>query len=65
MSSLKSFKSGKANDPNTQMTGPEDKHDCGHNGTARPGVGENRKLKKTRPVLLTECDQTASLVKRK
>jgi hypothetical protein len=31
----------KANDPNTQMTGPEDKHDRGHDGTGRPGVDEN------------------------
>jgi hypothetical protein len=47
------------------MTGPEDKHDRSHNGTGRPGVGENWKLKKTGPAPLTECDQTASLAKRK
>jgi hypothetical protein len=41
MFSLKSLNQEKANDPNTQMTGPEDKHDCGHNGTRRRGVGEN------------------------
>jgi hypothetical protein len=41
MSSLKSLISGKGNDPNTQMTGPGDKHDRGHNGMGRPGAGEN------------------------
>jgi hypothetical protein len=40
MSSLKSLISGKTNDPNTQMTGPEGKHDRGHNETGRPDVGE-------------------------
>jgi hypothetical protein len=39
------------------MTGPEDKHDRSHNGTGRPGVGENEKLKKTGPAPLTERDQ--------
>jgi hypothetical protein len=47
------------------MTGPEDKHDRGRNGTGRPGAGENWKLKKTEPAPLTECEQTAFLVKRK
>jgi hypothetical protein len=47
------------------MTRPEDKHDRGHNGTGRPGVGENSKPKKTGPSPLTECDQTASLEKTK
>jgi hypothetical protein len=47
------------------MTGPDNKHDRDHNGTGRPGVGEKRKLKKTGPARLTECDQTTSLVKRK
>jgi hypothetical protein len=45
------------------MTGPEDRHGRSHNGTGRPGVGENSKLKKTGPAPLTDCDQTASLVK--
>jgi hypothetical protein len=30
----------RANDPNPQMTGPEDEHDRGHNVTGMPGVGE-------------------------
>jgi hypothetical protein len=63
MSSLKSSYREKANDPNTQMTGPENKHDRGHNAMGRAGVGENWKLKKTGPAPLTECDQTASLGK--
>jgi hypothetical protein len=48
MSSLNPSYRKKANVPNTQMTGPEDKHDRDHNGTGRPGVGEKRKLKKTK-----------------
>jgi hypothetical protein len=47
------------------MTGPEGKHDRGHNGMGRPGFGENRKLKQTGPAPLTEWDQTSSLVQRK
>jgi hypothetical protein len=41
MSSLKPLISGTANDPNTQIAGPEDKHDRDHKGMGRPGVDEN------------------------